>query len=196
MEQKNPAPVFLVMETFLTPSLPFARQVDLTSYITKNIRLTVPMIGSPSDTVTEDKMAIELALAGGIGMIHGNQSIENQVRLGEKNTIRSSKAVGGFRGFGGFRFQRVIRCWVYHLPYQPLPNTAKVKMVQSVKRFVSGFILEPFVMSPTQTLADLDKLKDSKGVSSVAITHDGQLGGRLLGIVTSRDADLCEDRKE
>lgn len=28
------------------------------------------------------------------------------------------------------------------------------------------------------------------------ITHDGQLGGRLLGIVTSRDADLCEDRKE
>lgn len=124
-------------------------EVDLTSYITKNIRLTVPMIGSPSDTVTEDKMAIELALAGGIGMIHGNQSIENQV-----------------------------------------------KMVQSVKRFVSGFILEPFVMSPTQTLADLDKLKDSKGVSSVAITHDGQLGGRLLGIVTSRDADLCEDRKE
>lgn len=61
------------------------RQVDLTSYITKNIRLTVPMIGSPSDTVTEDKMAIELALAGGIGMIHGNQSIENQVILGKKH---------------------------------------------------------------------------------------------------------------
>ena len=51
-------------------------------------------------------------------------------------------------------------------------------------------------MSPTQTLADLDKLKDSKGVSSVPITHDGQLGGRLVGIVTCRDADLCEDRKE
>ncbi len=69
-------------------------------------------------------------------------------------------------------------------------------MVQSVKRVVSGFILEPCVMSPTQTLADLDKLKDSKGVSSVPITHDGQLGGRLVGIVTCRDADLCEDRKE
>lgn len=36
-------------------------------------------------------------------------------------------------------------------------------MVQQVKRFVSGFILEPFVMSPTQTLAELDKLKDTKG---------------------------------
>ena len=33
-------------------------------------------------------------------------------------------------------------------------------------------------------------------MSTVPITHDGQLGGRLLGIVTSRDADLCEDRKE
>lgn len=35
-------------------------------------------------------------------------------------------------------------------------------MVQAVKRFVSGFILEPFVMSPTQTLADLDKLKETR----------------------------------
>ncbi len=57
------------------------------------------MIGSPSDTVTEDKMAIELALAGGIGIIHANQSIENQVILW-KNT-GSSKAVVGFGGFGG-----------------------------------------------------------------------------------------------
>ena len=75
------------------------KQVDLSSYITKNIRLTVPMIGSPSDTVTEDKMAIELALAGGIGIIHANQSIENQVILW-KNT-GSSKTVIGFGGFGG-----------------------------------------------------------------------------------------------
>lgn len=126
-----------------------ASEVDLSSHITKNIRLTCPVLGSPSDTVTEAKMAIELALAGGMGIIHANQSIESQV-----------------------------------------------EMVQQVKRFVSGFILEPFVMSPTQTLAELDKLKDTKGVSSVPITHDGQLGGRLLGIVTSRDADLCEDRKE
>ena len=36
-------------------------------------------------------------------------------------------------------------------------------MVQQVKRFVSGFILEPFVMSPTQSLAELDQLKDTKG---------------------------------
>jgi len=71
------------METFPPISVEIDK-VDLTSYITKNIRLTVPMIGSPSDTVTEDKMAIELALAGGIGMIHGNQSIENQVILGKK----------------------------------------------------------------------------------------------------------------
>ena len=56
-------------------------QVDLSSHITKNIRLTCPVLGSPSDTVTESKMAIELALAGGMGIIHANQSIEKQVRL-------------------------------------------------------------------------------------------------------------------
>ena len=54
-------------------------QVDLSSHITKNIRLTCPVLGSPSDTVTEAKMAIELALAGGMGIIHANQSIESQV---------------------------------------------------------------------------------------------------------------------
>jgi IMP dehydrogenase len=52
-------------------------QVDLSSHITKNIRLTCPVLGSPSDTVTEAKMAIELALAGGMGIIHANQSIES-----------------------------------------------------------------------------------------------------------------------
>lgn len=55
-------------------------QVDLSSHITKNIRLTCPVLGSPSDTVTEAKMAIELALAGGMGIIHANQSIKSQVR--------------------------------------------------------------------------------------------------------------------
>lgn len=54
-------------------------QVDLSTKITKNIKLNIPIISSPMDTVTGSKLAIQLALQGGIGILHCNQSIEEQV---------------------------------------------------------------------------------------------------------------------
>ena len=53
-------------------------EVDISSFITRNIPLNLPIISSPMDTVTESDMAVAMAQLGGIGIIHKNMSIEQQ----------------------------------------------------------------------------------------------------------------------
>lgn len=51
---------------------------DLSTQLTKTIRLNIPMLSAAMDTVTEARLAIALAQEGGIGFIHKNMSIERQ----------------------------------------------------------------------------------------------------------------------
>jgi IMP dehydrogenase len=53
-------------------------QVDVSTYLTKKIKLNIPMMSAGMDTVTEHRMAIAMARQGGIGIIHKNMSIEAQ----------------------------------------------------------------------------------------------------------------------
>lgn len=53
--------------------------VNLRTKVSRNIEINLPLISSPMDTVTESKMAIKLALLGGLGIIHCNNTIEEQV---------------------------------------------------------------------------------------------------------------------
>ena len=53
-------------------------QVDVSTYLTKKVKLNIPMMSAGMDTVTEHRMAIAMARQGGIGIIHKNMSIEAQ----------------------------------------------------------------------------------------------------------------------
>ncbi len=54
------------------------RDVSLGTYLTKKIKLNIPLMSAGMDTVTESRMAIAMAREGGIGIIHKNMSIERQ----------------------------------------------------------------------------------------------------------------------
>ncbi|MFD1256866.1 IMP dehydrogenase [Mucilaginibacter terrae] len=54
------------------------REVDTSSYLTKKIKLNIPIVSAAMDTVTESALAIAIAQAGGLGMLHKNMSIQGQ----------------------------------------------------------------------------------------------------------------------
>jgi len=122
--------------------------VVLESNFTRTIRLRTPIVSSPMDTVTESKMAIAMALEGGIGIIHSNMTPEDQA-----------------------------------------------KEVTKVKRYESGFIMDPVCIPPTMRLSDLDKLTAQCGFTGFPVTQDGNMGSKLLGLVTKRDTDFVRDRE-
>jgi IMP dehydrogenase len=60
------------------------RDVDVRTQLTRGIRLNIPVVSSPMDTVTESELAIALAQEGGIGVIHKNLSVAQQTREVDK----------------------------------------------------------------------------------------------------------------
>eukprot|EP00514_Thraustochytrium_sp_LLF1b_P002286 CAMPEP_0184526310 /NCGR_PEP_ID=MMETSP0198_2-20121128/10585_1 /TAXON_ID=1112570 /ORGANISM="Thraustochytrium sp., Strain LLF1b" /LENGTH=509 /DNA_ID=CAMNT_0026917871 /DNA_START=148 /DNA_END=1677 /DNA_ORIENTATION=+ len=121
--------------------------VSLETRLTRDIKLNLPIVSSPMDSVTEAKMAIAMALHGGFGFIHCNNSVEEQAH-----------------------------------------------QVGLVKRFKSGFIMNPVCIAPELTIEQVDKLTEEKGFTAFPVTEKGEAHGKLLGIITSRDADFVEDR--
>ncbi len=59
-------------------------EVDVSTHLTGRIRLNIPILSAPMDTVTESAMAIALAQEGGLGIVHKNLSIDDQVNEVEK----------------------------------------------------------------------------------------------------------------
>uniref|UniRef100_A0A914VV80 Inosine-5'-monophosphate dehydrogenase n=1 Tax=Plectus sambesii TaxID=2011161 RepID=A0A914VV80_9BILA len=123
--------------------------VDLTTHLTRRIKLKAPLVSSPMDTVTESEMAIAMALHGGIGIIHSNfATVQDQVNE-----------------------------------------------VQKVKRYKQGFISRPQCIKPTDTIRDLMRIKAQFGFTGTPVTDTGNVGGKLLGLVTSRDVDFISEKR-
>ncbi len=64
---------------------------------------------------------------------------------------------------------------------------SEASMVRRTKNYKAGFVVSDSNITPDATMADVVALKQLKGHSTIAVTHDGSANGKLLGIVTGRD---------
>jgi IMP dehydrogenase len=82
------------------------RDVDLSTFLTREIRLNIPLISAAMDTVTESSMAVAIAREGGIGILHKNMSVEAQcsevdkVKRSESGMIRNPVTLSPLQTIG------------------------------------------------------------------------------------------------
>jgi len=91
---KNASDVYTFRDFILLPgrSEVEPRDISLSTSLTKRIKLHLPLVSSPMDTVTEWRMALEMARLGGAGVIHRNLSIEDQMEQVKKVKASRIKA--------------------------------------------------------------------------------------------------------
>jgi len=119
-------------------------ECDTRTQLTARIELGIPLISAAMDTVTESSLAIAMAQAGGLGVIHRNLDPERQA-----------------------------------------------EEVRKVKKFESGMVINPVIISPDATLADALRLMAEHKISGIPVVEPGTR--KLVGILTNRDVRFASN---
>jgi len=180
---------------------------DPSSNLTRDIRLRIPLVSAPMDTVTEAQLAIALAQEGGIGIIHKNLPVEAQARevdkvkrsasgvivdpvtLGPSETIGAAKAamarhnVSGFPvvegGSAGARAQgRLVGILTRRDLKWTHGDDSPVRDVMTSESLVTA--------SPNTTLEDANRILSQNKVEKLLLVDDDY---NLAGLITRRDID-------
>ncbi|WP_370250912.1 IMP dehydrogenase [Nioella sp.] len=175
-------------------------EADTRTRVTKSIKMNIPLLSSAMDTVTEARMAIAMAQAGGIGVIHKNLGVEEQARevrrvkrfesgivynpvtLRADQTLADAKELVERYNFTGF-------------PVVDAEGRVVGILTNRDMRFASSDDTPVHVMMTSNNLAMLAEPADLEEAKSLMrarrieklLVHDGK--GKLTGLLTLRDTE-------
>ena len=168
--------------------------------LTKSISIKMPLISAAMDTVTESRMAIALAEAGGIGIIHKNNSIEEQVAqvkavkkyesgvVRDPTTIRSSKSIAELKQLTD----------ELNISGMPVVDDGELKGIVTSRDFRYADDMDAAVssiMTPAEKLItvsegtsqeEVKKLMYENRIEKILVTEET---GSLSGLVTMKDIE-------
>ena len=175
-------------------------QVSTETQLTKSISIKMPLISAAMDTVTESRMAIALAEAGGIGIIHKNNSIEEQVAqvkavkkyesgvVRDPTTIRSSKSIAELKQLTD----------ELNISGMPVVDDGELKGIVTSRDFRYADDMDAAVssiMTPAEKLItvsegtsqeEVKKLMYENRIEKILVTEET---GSLSGLVTMKDIE-------
>jgi len=174
------------------------RDVDTSTQLTRNIRLNIPLLSAPMDTVTEAALAIALAQEGGIGVIHKNLSVEAQAREVEKvkrsangiildpitlppgestETARKVMAEHNVSGIPIVEGGKLVGI-LTRRDMKFLSRDRKIESVMSKTNLVTA--------APGTSLDEAEKILNKAKVEKLLLVDKS---GKLSGLITMRDID-------
>lgn len=180
------------------------RDIDVSSQLTRDIRVNIPLVSAPMDTVTESSLAIALAQEGGIGVIHRNLSIEDQTRevrkvkrsesgvildpvtLGPDDSVERAQTTMRLHNVSGIPITRPDGALVGILTRRDMkfldPSEKSIADVMTRTNLVTA--------PPNTTLDDADKILTRAKVEKLLLVDDK---GRLAGLITMRDIERARE---
>jgi len=179
--------------------------VDVSSKLTERIELNIPIISSAMDTVTEHKMAIALAQAGGLGIIHRNMSIEYQAEeirkvkrfeagmISEPLTISPDALVG----------DAISIMKRYSISGLPVVDNGKLvgilthrdlRFENDMSRKVSELMTKnPITIKNNYDFDDAKKLLHKHRIEKLPVVDDA---GNLVGLITVKDIQKSSEHPD
>jgi len=176
--------------------------VDVTTRLTKKIRLNIPVLSAPMDTVTEARLAIAVAQEGGMGFIHKNLSIDEQaievdrVKRSENGVITNPITLQP-----GQKVREAMAIMdKYHISGLPITNDSKLVGILTNRdlRFCDDPDMEVrelmtssnlVTCRPGTTLEDARRILHSNRIEKLPVVDET---GRLAGLITIKDIAKIE----
>lgn len=179
-------------------------KIDVSSMLSRKIRINIPLVSAPMDTVTESQLAIALAQEGGIGIIHKNLSIEGQCREVHKVkrsesgvildpvTIRPTDSIEKVREVMALHNISGVPITEKDGELKGIITRRDLKFLDSVALTTAEVMTHQNLVTapPNTTLDEAERILHKAKVEKLLLVDRD---GRLAGLITMRDIDRSRD---